>query len=206
MAISYPLSFPNPNYIKTTRISLQQNILKTRSEFNNIEQVQRHPNSELWGMEIDLRPLTPAEAAEIQAFMVKLQGSYGTFELGDQDRTSPRGVATGTPLVKGASQTGNELITDGWTNSTTNILRAGDYIEVENRLYMNLDDVNSDSSGNATLTISPALRASPADNAAITTENPKARWRLSDSTILWESSELNLVSIRIVATEARTLT
>jgi len=51
------------------------------------------------------------------------------------------GVATGTPLVNGASQSvtyaaavgtnwSQSLITDGWTNSTGNILRAGDVFTI----------------------------------------------------------------------------
>ncbi len=50
--------------------------------------------------------------------------------MGDPVNTSPRGAATGTPLVKGASQTGNTLTTDGWTTGVTGILKAGDWIQL----------------------------------------------------------------------------
>ncbi|MGB1215821.1 MAG: P22 phage major capsid protein family protein [Pikeienuella sp.] len=99
------------------------------------------------------------------------------------------GVATGTPLVNGASQevtyanaTGansQTLITDGWTNSTTGILRAGDVFTIAGVYAVNpvpgdgaaaktvmpylqqftvLADADSGAStGPATLTISPAI-------------------------------------------------
>ena len=113
------------------------------------------------------------------------------------------GVATGTPLVNGASQdttyaltkdsNTQSLITDGWTNSTTGILKAGDVFTIANVYAVNpvtkatlpflkqfvvTADVNSGATtGPATLTISPpmitsgafkSVSAAPADNAAIT--------------------------------------
>jgi hypothetical protein len=99
------------------------------------------------------------------------------------------GVATGTPLVNGAAQnvtyanaTGTPsqtLITDGWTNSTTGILKAGDVFTIAGVFAVNpvpgegttgkkvmpylqqftvLADADSGAStGPATLTISPAI-------------------------------------------------
>ena len=118
------------------------------------------------------------------------------------------GTATGTPLVNGASQNVNyanavgnnwsqSLVTDGWTNSITNILRAGDVFTIAGVFAVNpvpgegakqslpylqqftvLANANSGAStGPATLTISPPIitsgpfqtvSAAPADNAAIT--------------------------------------
>ena len=104
------------------------------------------------------------------------------------------GVATGTPLVNGANQnvtyenalsgattgsTAQTLVTDGWTNSTNNILRAGDVITIAGVFAVNpvpgegttgktvmpylqqftvLANANSGAStGPATITISPAI-------------------------------------------------
>ncbi len=41
-----------------------------------------------------------------------------------------RGSGAGTPLVNGGSQSGLSLVTDGWTASSTNVLKAGDMFEV----------------------------------------------------------------------------
>lgn len=113
------------------------------------------------------------------------------------------GVATGTPLVNGGSQNvtyatakdtwSQTLNTDGWTNSTTGILKAGDTFTIANvfsvhpgtkastgrlQTFTVLADANSGAStGPAALTISPPIITSggfqtvnsvPADNAAIT--------------------------------------
>lgn len=113
------------------------------------------------------------------------------------------GVATGTPRVNGGTQAttyalskqtwSQTLATDGWTNSTNNILRAGDVITLANVFAVNpvskqstgrlqtftvLANANSGAStGPADLTISPPIitsgayqtvTAQPADDAVIT--------------------------------------
>lgn len=121
-------------------------------------------------------------------------GSVAGFDTyNDQNIVAhTKGTATGTPLINGASQTGSSLVTDGWTASQTPILKKGDvftlagvhsvnpvsYLSTGNLQQFTVTaDANSDGSGNATLSISPAITtsgayqtvdASPADNAAIT--------------------------------------
>lgn len=90
---------------------------------------------------------------------------------------SRNGVGTGTPLVDGASQTGSSLLTDGWGNTVTNSVRAGDAIKIagDNAVYIVTADANSDGAGHVTIPISPPLRTSPADDAALTITNVKFR-------------------------------
>lgn len=108
------------------------------------------------------------------------------------------GALGGTPLVNGAAQvtTGwaetQNLVTDGWSNSITGLLKKGDVFTIANVFAVNpmskqttktlrkfsvTADVNSNGSGQATLVITPAIissgpfqnvDAAPADNAAIT--------------------------------------
>lgn len=113
------------------------------------------------------------------------------------------GVATGTPLVNGASQNvtydtakntwSQTLNTDGWTNSTAGILKAGDVFTIAGVYSVNpktkaalsflqqfvvtADATSGAATGPAALTISPPIitsgayktvSAAPADNAAIT--------------------------------------
>lgn len=129
-------------------------------------------------------------------------GGIETFET-QNVRTHTVGVATGTPLVNGGSQNSTyatvkdtmtqSLVTDGWTNSTTGILKAGDVFTIAGVYAVNpvtkatlsflkqfvvtADADSGASTGPATLTIYPAIissgafqncSATPADNAAIT--------------------------------------
>ena len=138
-----------------------------------------------WSLRARFDNLALAQRRLMTSFMVQLRGTGGRFFYGDPDFLidGPQGVATGTPLVNGASQTGNSLITDGWSSSITDIMKAGDYFHFTNSaggraLHMVVADVNSDGGGNATLTIEPAIRVSPSTNAALTVAGAKCQMRL----------------------------
>ena len=90
------------------------------------------------------------------------------------------GPLGGTPLVKGATQSGASIATDGWTASAANRLKKGDSVRFlsssgsttgavygvnpitkeilpEPRAFVLTADADSDSSGNLTLTIDPPI-------------------------------------------------
>lgn len=137
------------------------------------------------------------------------EGSLGTIggvdtRMNQMVPTHTVGVATGTPLVNGGSQNvtydtakntwTQTLNTDGWTNSTTGILKEGDVFTIAGVYMVNpktkqttsilqqfvvcADADSGASTGPAALTISPPIisasgphktvSAAPADNAAIT--------------------------------------
>lgn len=184
MAISYPVTFPASIGVSSINIRAKTVVGVSSSPFTGQQQVYKH-QGQWWEAEVSLPPMKRDEAEQVVAFLIKMNGQYGTFLMGDFLSTAPRGVGTGTPLVNGASQTGDELVTDGWTVSTTGILKAGDWIQLGSAstatLHKVLDDVTSDGSGNATLNIFPNLRSSPGDNAVITINSPKGRWRLASN-------------------------
>ena len=100
--------------------------------------------------------------------MVKQRGRYESFTIVPAVISTGQGSPAGTPLVNGASQTGRSLVTDGW-NASIAIFKAGDYLKEagSDKVYMVTADVSSDGSGDATISIEPALVSSPADGAAI---------------------------------------
>jgi hypothetical protein len=102
------------------------------------------------------------------------------------------GPLGGTPLVNGAGQTGNSLVTNGWTAAAAARLNLGDVftlagvysVNPQNRqstgqlqVFVATSAVSSDVSGNATIPISPSITptgvfqnvtAAPAAGAALT--------------------------------------
>lgn len=205
MAISFPISMPtSPGFLRF-RMAPESVIAMSESPFTLDQQVYEHAGQR-WAAEITLPRMKRDKAAPWIAFFLKLNGRRGTFLLGDPDATSPQGIATGTPLVKGASQTGKTLDTDGWTASKTGILKAGDYIQLgsgsSSRLHMVVTDADSDASGNATLDIWPNLRTSPADNAAIVTSSPKGVFRLAGNRMPWDTDHNKVFDIAFSCIEA----
>ncbi len=133
---------------------------------------------------------------------IGMQGGFENYTTAYAP-THTVGVATGTPVVNGGSQNvtyatakdswSQTLNTDGWTNSTTGILKAGDTFTIAGvfsvhpgtkvstgrlQTFTVLADADSGAStGPAALTVSPPIitsggfqtvDAAPADNAAIT--------------------------------------
>lgn len=205
MAITFPLSLPaTPNF---SRFSIAQRVAVARrdSPFTGQQQVVAHQGG-WWVMGLTLPLMKQAAAQTWIGFLHSLNGTEGTFLVGDPVRTTPLGVATGSPQVNGASQTGKTLITDGWTGSVTGILKAGDFIQlgtgVTTRLYQNQTDVNSDGGGNATLDIFPRLRESPGNNDVITTSNCKGTFRLGGNVSPIDVDLGDIYSIAFSAIEA----
>lgn len=205
MAITYPLSFPTTVAPNSVTIAPRNGVASTESPFSFGQKVYKWAGAEQWNLEVSMPYMKRAVAEEYLAFFAALQGSYGTFTMIIPASKTPRGVATGTPLVNGASQTGTDLVTDGWTHSVTGILKAGDLIQLgsgsSTHLHKLLVDANSDGSGNATLTLWPELRTSPSDNASITVSNCKGLFRLAGDV----SHSINIegfYSIQFTAVEA----
>lgn len=205
MSISYPLAMPTNKGLATIRLTANDVVGVAQSPFSGAQQVYRY-TGQFWEAEISLPPMKRADAEYWISFLLKLNGPFGTFLLGDPNGGTARGVATGTPLVKGGSQTGGELETDGWTPNTTGILKAGDYIQLGTtstaRLYKVLDDVNSDANGEATLQLWPDLRSAPLDNATIVVSNAKGNFRLSSSSQAWSIDEAQFYGMTFAAREA----
>lgn len=205
MAITYPLSLPTNTGIGAVRLRANDTVAINISPFSASQQVYKY-NGQFWEADISLPPMKREDAEYWLTFLMKLNGAYGTFLLGDPAASNPRGVATGTPVVNGASQTGYELVTDGWTPDTTGILKAGDYIQLgtgsSSRLYKVLDDVDSDGSGNATLDLWPNLRSSPSDDAAIVVSDCKSVFRLSTNVTEINVDQTSLYGVTFGALEA----
>ena len=205
MAISYPVTFPASIGVSSINIRARTVVGVSASPFTGQQQVYRH-QGQWWEAEVTLPPMKRSDAEQVIAFLLKMNGQYGTFLLGDFSSAAPRGVGTGTPLVNGASQTGDELVTDGWTADTTGILKAGDWIQLGSgsttRLHKVLDDVDSDGSGNATINIFPSLRESPADDDAVVVTNTKGRWRLSSNETEYSLDNASIYGITFACVEA----
>ncbi len=157
-----------------------------------------------WQGNYSLPIMVRATAAPWTAILTELLGMSGRFFGFDPVAKLPRGSGTGdSPLVKGASQTGKSLITDAWTIDQTGLLLPGDFFEVNSELKMVTASVDSDGSGDATISFVPSLRASPANNAVITQNNPTCIMRLlKDNSASWDLSGKQFYGISFVGIEA----
>ena len=90
-------------------------------------------------------------------------------------------------LVAGASQTGSVLAVDQLPVSSTGVLLAGDFVEINGELKMLTSDLDSDSGGAGRLAFKPSLRSAPADNTPVVILKPSMRSIMADNSGGWTS-------------------
>lgn len=181
MTITYPMTQPSTSQWGRVQMRPRHFVAVQNMPFTGMTRVYNYGGG-IWqaDVELALRDAADTDTGAWLAFWLALAGPYGTFLWGDPSRKTALGTATGTPLVNGAGQLvgSTSLITDGWTINITNILRRGDYYALDNNLYQITEDVNSNGSGQATLTSWPPLRKTPADNAALDVTEPQGIFRV----------------------------
>jgi len=143
------------------------------STAHSLKRQVRSRGGHRWLLEGEYPAMTRDEFAPVYAFAVAQRGRYETFTFVLPGLAAPRGSIPGTPVVDGADQTGRSIDTKGWTASQSGILKAGDFIKFNGsaKVYMVTADADSDGSGNATLSIEPALVTSPGDEEALVVED-----------------------------------
>ncbi|MDZ7322032.1 hypothetical protein N4G41_10345 [Kosakonia sacchari] len=155
----------------------ESNTKTFRSPFNGASQTVRYPGTR-WVCSLTLTNLTDEKSRRVDALIASLDGEYGRVKIRDWGR--PGRTPAGTPIVSDANQTGTELHSKGWTAGVI-VLRAGDYITVNDELKMVTADVTSAADMTAIIPIAPMLRISPPANAPIEVANPYGIFKLKDN-------------------------
>ena len=202
---TYPISFLSHTGVRSVELRAINAVIYEMSPFTFAGQAQAS-SGQMWQADVTLPPMKREDAEKWIAWLVSLRGQLGTFNMGDPSAATPRGVATGTPRVNGASQTGENLNIDGCTANVTGWLKAGDYIQLGSAgtptLHKVLADVDTNGSGQTTLSLWPHIRSAPADNATVVVSDTVGRWRLASNESSWSVNEASIYGITFSAREA----
>lgn len=209
MAISYPLAFPTVKIAKSIKIRMASKVAISSSPFTFEQQIYAH-QGEWQEADIQIPPMERADAETFIAFLAALNGQEGTFLMGDPVGATPRGLATGSPVVDGASQTGKTLNTRGWTAGVNGILLSGDWIQLGSGSTTHLHKIVQDADSNvgspitdeAVLEIWPRLRSSPSDGDVIVVNSAKGIWRLPTNVREYTIEEAVIFGVAFSAMEA----
>lgn len=185
MAITYPLTIPEPLPDKLVLRAVDVAAISF-SPWTGEQQVQQHQGA-WWEGEVSLPFMKRAQWAKWAAFLISLRGQVGTFYMPAYMTLSPQGSG-GSPKVNGGGQTGATLNLKNFAVSTSNVLLAGDFLQVGDELKQVLTDTSSNGSGYATVDIYPPLRESPANDANVILDNPKGLFRLASNKRQWTLS------------------
>ena len=115
----------------------------------------------------------PDVYGELMAFVIQQRGSKENFTIIPPEVKNTRGSETGTVLVNGVHNVGdNTIAMDAFAGDGAGRFKAGDLIKFAShtKVYMIVSDVTS--SGNAaTVTIEPPLITALADDSVVTYSN-----------------------------------
>lgn len=168
---------------------------------HSLKKQVRSRGGQRWMIEYEYPVLTRVQFSELFAFLLKQRGRYDTFTISPPTVATPQGGIPGSPIVQGANQTGRSVVTDGWGTTQSNVLVAGDFIKFANhsKVYMITANASSNGTGTgeATLSIEPALITSPADNSAITVSSVPFTVSLADDNLESEVSMPEFYNLKL---------
>jgi hypothetical protein len=186
--------FPtDPNFrtlnFKDNRPTLLNQTISGRKQVRQI-------GSQYFSFTVQMPPLQQEKAQEIFAFLQKQKGSFENFTIAAPLDNLGASKSETDILVNGVhSVSDNTIAMDGFSQ-TTGALKAGDLIKFANhsKVYMVESDVNA-SGGAATVTISPNLVSSLADNEAVTVNKPEFTVYLESDEIMYSTDISGFYSI-----------
>jgi hypothetical protein len=193
MSINYPVSTPTDVIgIADIQLSATNAVAVSKSPFTFATQVHAY-SGEMWSASVTIPTVRKDLAEPWVAFLLSLRGQYGTFLLGDPNRTSPQGTATSATIT---GSLGDRSVTVAMTGT----LKAGDYLQLGSGSSARLHKVLVDKSGSGTLEIWPALR-DDYTTASATLTNAKGVFRLASNSTQWGIGSSSAYSIQFDAME-----
>ena len=173
--------FPTSPAPKDASIGSVQNTIVSVTTSGRVQ--TRQIDGQKFSITLDYPPMSRSNFAPIKAFIMKQRARLNTFTVIPPIVSDAQGVASGTISVDGAISSGATTCTiDGMATSTNDILKAGDYFRFtgQDKVYMAVEDLDSDGTGSGTLTFEPPLRSDVADNVALIYDNVDFTVRLSN--------------------------
>ena len=156
----------------------------------------------VWVYSFALPAMKIADGRIWSSRLTQLSNLSNTFNATPPEYDGPgTGYSGASPLVMGAGQLGRSLACDGVTASTA-ILLEGDYFSVNGELKKLTANATSDGSGNVTFAFEPALRKSPANNAAVNIATPSAVFRLAAPEASWDVNAMVVFGLSVAAVES----
>jgi len=133
----------------------------------------RQIGSQYFSFTVQMPPLQQDKFQEVFAFIQKQKSSFEDFTIVAPLDNLGASKSETDILVAGVHSAGDNTIAMDGFSQTTGALKAGDLIKFANhsKVYMVSEDANA-SGGAVTVTISPNLVSSLADNEAVTVNKP----------------------------------
>lgn len=184
MAIQWPASL-RPSEMAW---GLVNNSRAFTSTLSNAQQIVGQPGA-YWQCTLIFNLLTREQERELSAFLGRLDGLFGTFNLPAFTRT--RQVSVGSLTVaSGVAQA--RAITVAGAAANTSIFAVGDYLTVAGEMFEVVEPVTSNAQGQALVSVNKRIRKSFTVGAPVEYLNPYAECRMTQDT--WNMTVRPVVS------------
>ena len=154
---------------RSASIGSQQNTIVTTTTSGRKQ--ARQIDGQKFAITLVYPPMTRAEFSPIKAFLIKQRSRLESFTvIPPATESDAQGSATVTLRIDGALSAGDTTCSiDSMGNSESGVLKAGDYFRFtgQNKVYMAVEDLNSDAVGVGTLTFEPPLREAVSDDVTL---------------------------------------
>jgi hypothetical protein len=186
--IQYPNNPPNQDKLDKTTFGLNNVVGKTESIFTQHEKTIEYGGQQ-WEGNFELIELNDYDIMPWKAWIASLEGSTGFFEM-KPPRQSSRGNVSQNGKVKSITRP-DKITIKGLSSGTSNIFKAGDYIQIKDtdELKMVMNDEDSNGSGEVTVDIQPKIRQKPSNDTTVETQSPVGLFRLDNDEPGWTERE-----------------
>jgi hypothetical protein len=160
----------------------------------------RQIDGQRFAITLSYPPMTRAEFAPIKAFIIKQRSQLENFTVIPPTESNAQGVASTTISTNASVSAGATTCTvDGMTTSTNGILKAGDYFRFtgQTKVYVAVEDLNADGSGEGTLTFEPPLRSAVTDDTDLIYDNVDFTVSLTSNTQEYNIGTTNLYAYEL---------
>jgi hypothetical protein len=165
-------TFPSSPAPRDVTISSNQNTIVSTTVSGRRQ--ARQIDGQRFRITVRFPAMSRTEFAPILAFIMKQRSQLESFQYTPPTLDDSLGVASGVISVNGAISAGvTSVAIDGMANNTSGVFKAGDFFRFtgQSKVYMCVADVNSNGSGQGTLTFEPPLRSNVADNTLLIYSN-----------------------------------
>lgn len=180
-----PLAMPSEPTWRAGRFRLNSNAARFSSPITRTTQSVGRPG-DFWMAQMELPPLSryePEIVGEWAALLARIAGGRESVYL--RPPVDQQHDIDGAPLVDGASQVGMEIKLKGLSNGDK--FARGSFICYETSTFRMLHivtaNVTAGGTGIVDLPIAPAIRKSPANNAAVNFATPTCEMMLVDPSV-----------------------
>jgi len=193
---------PTTPKAKSANIASEQNTITSVTTSGRVQ--ARQIDGQKFRITLAYPPMTRAEFAPIKAFLMKQRSRLETFTVIPPELDA-QGSATVTLRIDGALSAGDTTCSiDSMGNSENGVLKAGDYFKFStgNKIYMAVEDLNSDAVGVGTLTFEPPLREAVADDATLVYDDVPFTVRLTNDVQEYSIGTTNLYQYELDVIES----